>query len=68
MEWESVSSSNIDAVAYDGTNMYVRFRNGAEWEYFAVPENEYVACRDASSVGSYFYTNIRGRYAENKVG
>lgn len=34
-QWESVSSSNVAAIAYDAANQLakVRYRNGAEWEY-----------------------------------
>ena len=34
-QWESVSSSNVAAIAYNAADQLikVRYRNGAEWEY-----------------------------------
>lgn len=70
IEKEYVSSSNIEAVGYDGDSQILRiwFLNGSTYDYSGVGSMEYEALRDAPSVGSYLHQNIKGQYPYEKVG
>jgi hypothetical protein len=61
MNYVSIKSSTLTAVAYDETSstLGVRFKNGSEYEYFGVPENVYRGILAAPSAGTYFDTNIK---------
>lgn len=71
MDYTTVSSSNIAAVAYDSDQalLGVQFVNGTEYHYFGVPPDVYNALLGAPSVGQYFNTYVRkGGYAFQRVG
>jgi KTSC domain len=65
----SVSSSNIDSVGYDEDSMTleVAFHNGGVYQYFDVPEQEYLNLINAGSVGGYLASSIKGKYRYSKV-
>ncbi|MDN4600028.1 KTSC domain-containing protein [Paenibacillus sp. F6_3S_P_1C] len=70
MNWTSVSSSNLDAVAYDDSTstLFVRFNNGGEYSYANVPQSKYAGLLSASSHGSYFDAHIKkGGYSYRKL-
>jgi hypothetical protein len=69
MDMVSVSSSNIDAVGYDDNSetLQVAFKNGSVYQYFDVPEHVFASLRDASSVGGYLASNIKGIYRYSKI-
>jgi len=69
MDFEPVSSSNIDAVAYDGVlkELGVRFKGGSEYRYYEVEPNVYEEFMAADSKGSYFHANIRNTFRFKKV-
>jgi len=56
MNYVSVDSSTLDAVGYDESSavLAVRFKNGGEYEYDAVPESVYRGILAAQSAGKYF--------------
>lgn len=56
MDYISVSSSNIAAIAYDenGAILGVRFTNGGEYRYRRVPASVYQGLLRAGSKGHYF--------------
>lgn len=64
MEWISVTSSNVAAIAYeeDQQIMWVEFKAGNRYQYFDVPLAVFEGCRDASSIGSYFNQQIKNAY------
>lgn len=64
-----VSSSNIAAIGYDATTMTleVEFKNGSVYQYFDVPEGEYMNLLGADSVGSYLNQNIKTGYRYSKT-
>ena len=70
IEKEFVISSNVEAVGYSEEFEVLRvwFLNGSIYDYSGVNSLEYEALRDAPSVGSYLYQNIRGQYPYEKVG
>ena len=64
MEWIPVSSTNVTALAYDAGQqiMWVEFKAGNRYQYFDVPEQVFDACLAASSVGSFFNSQIKNAY------
>lgn len=65
-----VSSSNIRSVGYDPTTrtLEIEFNSGAVYQYDGVPTTVHAGLMGASSHGSYFHQNIKGRYGDRKVG
>ena len=61
MEYQSVTSSNVAAVAYDdaSSTLGVRFLNGTEYHYTGVPRDVYEGLLSASSVGTYLNQQIK---------
>lgn len=61
MNYVIVSSSTVDAVGYEDSSgtLGVRFLNGTEYEYFAVPKPTYLGLVNAASVGSYLDQNVK---------
>ena len=67
MNLTPVSSSNISAIGYEGTTLYVRFNSGALYAYYDVPESLYRSLMSASSHGSYLDAHVKKagyRYAQ----
>lgn len=64
-----VSSSNIEEVEYDeqSQTMSVTFNNGSTYALFNVPKGVYERLIKAGSIGSYYASNIKGRYSTSKV-
>ncbi len=69
MEWISVESSNIAAVAYDAdlSVLVVRFKNGIEWAYQSVSAELYFEFLDSESKGKFFNDKIRLQYLGRKI-
>lgn len=69
MNWQSVSSSNIDAIAYDASSstLYVRFNSGTTYSYSGVPQSVYNGLMTAASHGSYLANHIKDRYPYRKL-
>ena len=69
IEKTTVASSNIASVKYDAENIIleVEFHHGAIYRYFGVPNEEYEAIMNASSLDSYFYHNIRENFESEKI-
>jgi len=59
IDWNPVESSNIQALAYDGVFMYVRFLSGGIYRYGNVPESVYQELLNAESVGGSFHRLIK---------
>lgn len=63
MNWIPVSSSNLEAVAYDaGTNtLYIRFNRNGTYAYYGAT-NVYQGLLSTSSHGSYHAAYIKNSY------
>lgn len=59
-----VTSSNVASIGYDSNSMTleVEFLNGSIYQYFDVPEVEYLNLISAESVGRYLNQNIKNNY------
>ncbi|HEU0131802.1 MAG TPA: KTSC domain-containing protein [Mycobacteriales bacterium] len=64
MDWTGVSSTSVEAVAYDGATatLYLRFAGGAAYAYFGVPARVYRELLGAESVGGYVNRVVKPRY------
>jgi len=70
MRRHHVESSALQSVGYDPGRkiLELEFRdNGGVWQYFKLPPSVYQKFIQAPSLGNYFVTKIKGRYAEEKV-
>lgn len=68
LQWTSVQSANIRAVAYekDTETLYIRFDNGV-YAYDGVEPVTYQSFLGAGSKGSFFHQNIKGSYPYSRV-
>jgi len=64
LRWVAADSSVFFSVAYlqSERTLYLHFRTGEIYRYFAVPPEEYRAFLAAESKGKYFAANIRDQY------
>ena len=64
-----VVSSNIHSIGYEDNAevLTVKFRAGGTYEYYRVPKAEYENLLKAESVGAYFSSKVRGKYATAKL-
>ena len=64
-----VESSSIASVGYGRTSklLEIEFRSGAIYRYRAVPESIFTAFSTARSKGNFFSTQVRGKYAFDKL-
>jgi len=65
MEWTSVTSSNLDAVAVDGNDLLVRFSHGGIYRYTGAASH-FDALTTAESPGRYLNQNIKPYYPATK--
>jgi len=70
MTRQPVSSSNIASIGYDqkSQTLEIEFLSGGVYQYYSVSQSLYQGLMAASSHGSYFHQNIKGRYGDTKVG
>lgn len=61
MNYVSVSSSNLAAVAYDPSTstLGIKFLNGSEYHYYGVPAGVHQSLMAAGSKGTYFDQSIK---------
>ncbi len=70
MDWiNTPESSSIAAFAYVAENLtlFVRFKTGRTYRYSSVPSAVFSAFSRASSKGTYFNTQIQGRYSYSQI-
>lgn len=70
MDWITVDSSMIEAIAYDKDDFSLGIRfasNGSEYRYHNVPEYVFNNLKNASSVGKFFISEIKERFHHNKM-
>jgi hypothetical protein len=60
----AVKSSNLAGLGYDPVTreLRVKFSKGGLFSYADVPQTEYDALRQASSIGAYFSSKIRPKF------
>lgn len=62
-----VTSSNISAIGYEGSSLYVWFKSGILYEYPGVPWDTYQALMANESVGRYFHQHIRNKFEYKRL-
>jgi len=69
MERIPVTSSNLSSVGYDQNSqtLEIEFNYGAVYQYFDVSQSEHEGLMNADSKGTYFNSNIKGRYSYAKL-
>lgn len=68
LDWQNVISSNIRRVAYKEAQMFVTFTSGDTYRYDGVPEETFLAVRNAESVGKALKVHIKDAgFAFSKV-
>lgn len=67
VSYTPVSSSNVAAVGYEDSDLYVKFNNGSEYKYSGVPSSIYEQLLNAPSVGSFLNSNIKGSYNFERI-
>lgn len=65
--YEAVSSSNVEAIAYEGNDLYVKFLNGSEYKYFSVPLETFEALQSAPSVGKFLNSDIKPNFSVERI-
>jgi hypothetical protein len=69
MEMISVNSRTISRIGYEENTglLRIEFLDGAEYEYYDVPQYEYDGLMSASSQGKYAHQNIYKKYKQSKI-
>ncbi|SCW86211.1 KTSC domain-containing protein [Paenibacillus tianmuensis] len=69
MNWVSVVSSNLSAVAYEPSNstLYIRFKGSGTYAYYGVPASVHRSLMSAASHGEYHAAFIKNRYRYAKL-
>lgn len=62
MQMIPVSSSDLAAVGYAGTTLWISFHSGGLYEYSGVPQSVYESLMNAPSNGKYFHAHIKRSY------
>lgn len=71
MDRKYVDSSMITSIGYDSQQavLEIEFKSNSQiWQYLDVPEYLWYEMESATSVGKFFHSNIKGAFAENRVG
>ncbi len=60
-----LNSTSIYAADYDAAHrlLYIWFINRGPYTYYNVPESIFLGLINASSAGTYYNLNIRGKYS-----
>ena len=69
MERQIVNSTLATSIDYDSqtSTLEIEIKDGAVWQYYDVPENVYNDMI-SGSIGKFFHSNIKGQYAESRIG
>jgi hypothetical protein len=62
IDWQPVTSTSISHLGHDGTDLFVRFKNGGEYSFANVPRQHFEDLLAAKSVGAHFATHVRGKF------
>ena len=64
-----VNSTNLHSISWEGKTkeLIIIFKNGVVYKYKDFTEDDLLEFINANSMGSYFYKNIRPKYAFEKV-
>lgn len=66
-EMVSVVSSHIVSIGHDGENLYVRFKDGALYVYYSVPQSVYLNMMTVESKGSFLHRMVEKVYRYKRL-
>lgn len=67
LNWVKVESSNLDKVAYDGSNLYVQYKSGGQYQYEKVPRDVWESLIQTDSKGRFVNTTIKENYSYKRI-
>ena len=69
MDWQPLESKMFLSAAYDAENrtLYLRFRSGDVYRYFAFSAEQYREFLNAESRGRYFLSHIRDQFRYDRL-
>lgn len=67
MQYTKVVSSNVDEIAHDGHDLFVRFKNGGLYKYRGVPRSVFERMLKAESVGKFLNAEVKPHYQFTKM-
>lgn len=67
MERQTVESSFIKEIGWEGEILEVEFSNGSVYQYHEVSEEAYTQLIEAPSVGKEFHQSIKNFYHTEKI-
>ncbi len=69
MTWQPIESKLLASAAYDAENstLYLRFRSGDVYRYFAFSSEHYRQFLQAESQGRHFLANIRNQFRYERL-
>lgn len=59
--WKPVTSSNIAALAHEGSHMFVKFLNGTVYSYENVPQEIFEEILESDSIGKAFNAKVKSQ-------
>lgn len=67
LNWLPFDSRNATELAYDGSSLFARFKNGSVYEYAGVDDRTWVALQRSMGSGQAFVSLVRSRFRGTKV-
>ena len=69
MTWQPIESKLLTSAAYDAADsiLYLRFRSGDVYRYFAFSPDQYRQFLQAESQGRYFLASIRNHFRYERL-
>lgn len=67
MNYQSVKSSQIEAIGHEGKTLGVKFKGGSEYHYFNVSAAQHGALMKAESIGSHFGKFIKSKFEFRRI-
>ena len=66
---QKISSSNLEALTYDGDSeeLIIEFKDGGRYAYDKVPKKIIEAFLEDQSKGKFFHANIKSKYDYKKI-
>jgi len=62
INWQPVFSTRIDAAAWEDGVLYIKFPDGAEWQYAGVDREIFDTLMSVPSAGAYFNNVVKRIY------
>lgn len=69
MDMQNVDSTSISAIGYDedSETLQIEFKHGSSYQYFDVPAQLYDGLIQASSIGQFLNSQVKGHYRYSRI-